>query len=194
MSKRAAQLERATRETSVALAIDVDGPGPVSVETGLGFFDHMLDALATHARFGLELRCAGDLEVDDHHTVEDCAIVLGTAFDAALGDKRGIRRFASVYAPMDEALARVAVDVSGRPCAHVDLSLRRDTIGTVACENLSHFFVSFSMAARLTLHVDVLRGENDHHRVEAAFKALALALRDAVAIDTDHIPSTKGTL
>lgn len=196
MSERTAEICRTTRETEVRLSINLDGAGDVSVGTGLGFLDHMLTALATHARFDLDLKCAGDLEVDDHHTLEDCAIVLGEAFDSALGDKRGIRRFASAFAPLDESLARVVLDVSGRPSACVDLGLRRDTIGAVACENISHFFTSFAMSARVTLHVDVLRGENDHHRAEAAFKALALAMREAIAIDgaSDRVPSTKGVL
>ena len=196
MSERTAEICRTTRETEVRLSINLDGAGDVSVGTGLGFLDHMLTALATHARFDLDLKCVGDLEVDDHHTLEDCAIVLGEAFDSALGDKRGIRRFASAFAPLDESLARVVLDVSGRPSACVDLGLRRDTIGAVACENISHFFTSFAMSARVTLHVDVLRGENDHHRAEAAFKALALAMREAIAIDgaSDRIPSTKGVL
>jgi len=134
--------------------------------------------------------------VDDHHTAEDCAIALGEALNDALGDKRGIRRFASAYAPLDESLARVVVDISGRPSASVDLALRRDAIGQVACENIEHFFVSLAMSARLTLHADVIRGENDHHKTEAAFKALALALRQAVEIDpaSDAVPSTKGVL
>lgn len=196
MSERTAEICRTTKETEVRLSINLDGVGEVSVGTGLGFLDHMLTALATHARFDLDLKCVGDLEVDDHHTLEDCAIVLGEAFDSALGDKRGIRRFASAFAPLDESLARVVLDVSGRPSACVDLGLRRDTIGAVACENISHFFTSFAMSARVTLHVDVLRGENDHHRSEAAFKALALAMREAIAIDgaSDRVPSTKGVL
>ena len=141
----------------------------------------------------------GDLAVDDHHTVEDCALALGQAIDQALGERRGVTRFASSYAPLDEALARVVVDLSGRAHAIVDLDLRRDMIGAVACENIDHFFRSIATAARLTLHVDVLRGENDHHKAEAAFKALALALRTAVTVDTGdpaagRVPSTKGTL
>ncbi|MFG0257666.1 MAG: imidazoleglycerol-phosphate dehydratase HisB [Phycisphaerales bacterium JB043] len=196
MSDRVTSVERTTRETQVELTINLDGQGTASVNTGLGFFDHMLTALATHAWFDLDLRCAGDLEVDDHHTVEDCAIVMGEAIRGALGDRRGIRRFASSYAPLDESLARVVVDLSGRASAEVNLGLKRDRIGAVACENITHFFTSFAMAARLTLHVDVLRGENDHHKAEAAFKALALAMREAVASDgvRDRVPSTKGVL
>ena len=194
MSKRNAEINRTTRETRVELSISLDGTGDAMLDTGLGFLDHMLTALATHARIDLKLKCAGDLEVDDHHTVEDCAIVLGEAFNTALGEKRGIRRFASAYAPLDESLARAVLDISGRPTACVNLALHRDTIGPVASENITHFFVSFAMAARLTLHLDVLRGENDHHKAEAAFKALALAVREAVTINDDRIPSTKGVL
>ncbi|MCS6779631.1 MAG: imidazoleglycerol-phosphate dehydratase HisB [Geminicoccaceae bacterium] len=192
---RRARLERRTKETAVTVVLDLDGEGRSEVATGLGFLDHMLTALARHARFDLELVCEGDLEVDDHHSVEDCALALGSAVDAALGERRGIRRFGWAYAPLDEALARVVVDLSGRPAPRVALGLRRERIGEVACENLAHFFHSLAVAGRMALHVDVERGENDHHRVEAAFKALALALREAVASDgSAEVPSTKGVL
>jgi len=196
MTPRTATVQRSTRETKIDLTLTLDGTGAASVSTGLGFLDHMLTALTTHARLDLDLTCRGDLDVDDHHTAEDCAIALGQALNDALGDKRGIRRFASAYAPLDESLARVVVDISGRPSASVDLALRRDAIGQIACENIGHFFVSLAMSARLTLHADVIRGENDHHKTEAAFKALALALRQAVEIDpaSDAVPSTKGVL
>jgi imidazoleglycerol-phosphate dehydratase len=195
VTDRSASIERHTAETEIRLALVLDGSGKAEVDTGLGFFDHMLTALAKHARFDLELACAGDLHVDDHHTVEDCGIALGQALDQALGDRRAIRRFAHAYAPLDEALARVVVDLSGRPSPHVALGLVRPKIGDVACENLGHFFESLAIAGRMALHVDVLKGTNDHHRAEAAFKALALALQDAVAT-TAHgdIPSTKGLL
>lgn len=192
---RRARLERRTKETAVTVVLDLDGEGRSEVATGLGFLDHMLTALARHARFDLELVCEGDLEVDDHHSVEDCALALGSAVDAALGERRGIRRFGWAYAPLDEALARVVVDLSGRPSPQVALGLRRERIGEVACENLAHFFHSLAVAGRMALHVDVEKGENDHHRVEAAFKALALALREAVASDgSAEVPSTKGVL
>ena len=155
----------------------------------------MLGALAKHARFDLTLRCQGDLEVDDHHTVEDCALALGQALDQALGERRGIARFGSAYAPLDEALARAVVDLSGRPCAVVELALEREALGSSSCENVAHFFVSLATAGRMALHVDVLRGANDHHRAEAAFKATALALRQAVRVEgPDQVPSTKGVL
>lgn len=192
---RAARVERRTSETEISVELLLDGEGTAEIETGLGFLDHMLTALTKHGRFDLQLECEGDLEVDDHHTAEDCALALGTAFDQALGERRGIRRFGHAYAPLDEALARVVIDFSGRPSAHVDIGFRRERIGDIATENLTHFFVSLATTARMTLHVDVLKGENDHHRAEAAFKALALALRQAVASDgSGEVPSTKGVL
>jgi imidazoleglycerol-phosphate dehydratase len=192
---REASVERRTNETSIRVRLALDGDGRAQVETGLGFLDHMLTSLAKHARLDLELACEGDLEIDDHHTAEDCALALGQALDKALGDRRGIRRFGHAYAPLDEALARAVVDLSGRPWPEVSLGFRRETIGEIATENLTHFFQSLAIAGRMALHVDVLRGENDHHRAEAAFKALALALRDALAEDgSGEVPSTKGVL
>jgi imidazoleglycerol-phosphate dehydratase len=192
---RAASVARKTKETDISLSLVVDGTGTATVETGLGFLDHMLTSLAKHAHFDLVLKCTGDLHVDDHHTAEDCALALGEALDRALGERKGVRRFGSAYAPLDEALARAVVDLSGRPFALVDLGLSRASIGGLACENIAHVMRSFAVAARACFHVDVLKGENDHHRAEAAFKALALALRAAVARDgPDAVPSTKGVL
>jgi len=192
---RTAEIRRTTKETDIALALNVDGSGKVAVSTGLGFLDHMLTALAFHARFDLSLTCKGDLHIDDHHTAEDVAIALGQALDKALGDRAGIARFADAHAPLDESLARVVVDFSGRPYVFADLGFKRPSIGDVATENLTHVFRSFGTAARMTLHVDVLRGDNDHHRAEAAFKALALALRKAVAKSSfGDVASTKGTV
>jgi imidazoleglycerol phosphate dehydratase HisB len=191
---RTAVVERVTRETSITCRVDLDGAGQAEVATGIGFLDHMVTALARHARLDLTLRCAGDLHVDDHHTAEDCALALGAALDRALGDRAGVRRFGYAYCPLDEALARAVVDLSGRPFAVVDLGLRREALGGLACENVGHFFTSLAMASRACLHVDVLRGVNDHHRAEAAFKALAVALRQAVARDGEGVPSTKGVL
>ncbi len=194
-SGRTATIERTTGETRVRVELDLDGRGRTRVETGLGFLDHVVTALLLHARLDATVLVEGDLEVDDHHTVEDAALGLGAALDAALGDRATIRRFGHAYAPLDEALARAVVDCSGRPGPHVELGLRRERIGAVATENLGHFLESLAVAGRLTLHVDVLRGTNDHHRAEAAFKAVALALRHAVAIDENpRMPSTKGTL
>ena len=195
MSERIGRVERVTKETSVEVELRLDGQGRATVSTGLGFLDHMVTALARHARFDVELRCVGDLEICDHHTVEDCALTLGRALDEALGERRGIRRFGSAFAPLDEALARAVVDLSGRPHAEVDLALRREAIGQLACENLGHFIRSLAIASRSCVHVVVLRGENDHHKAEAAFKALALALRAAVEVDGGgEVPSTKGVL
>jgi imidazoleglycerol-phosphate dehydratase len=192
---RTARIERRTGETDVRVELVLDGEGHADIETGIGFLDHMLHALARHGRLDLQLNCEGDLEVDDHHTAEDCALALGSAFDKALHERRGIRRFGHAYAPLDEALARAVVDFSGRPSAHVELGFRRERIGDIATENITHFFISLATTARMTLHVDVLKGENDHHRAEAAFKALALALRQAVASDgSGEVPSTKGVL
>ena len=194
MNARTIDIERTTRETEIRGKLDLDGSGQVEIATGLGFLDHMFHALAFHARWDLRLTCRGDVAVDDHHTVEDCALALGEAIDRILGDRRGIARFGHAYAPLDEALARVVVDLSGRPCAVVDLGLRRDALGGVACENLDHAFRSLGTAMRAALHVDVLRGDNDHHRVEAAFKACALALRAALAPAAGGVASTKGVL
>jgi imidazoleglycerol phosphate dehydratase HisB len=192
---REGRFERTTAETAVRCRLALDGRGDARVATGIGFLDHMLHSLARHGALDLEIECRGDLVVDDHHSAEDCAIALGRALDAALGDRRGVRRFGHAYAPLDEALARAVVDLSGRPASSIDLGLVRETIGAIACENLVHFLQSFAASARMALHVDVLKGVNDHHRAEAAFKALALALRSAAArTDDDRVPSTKETL
>ncbi|MCB9779071.1 MAG: imidazoleglycerol-phosphate dehydratase HisB [Alphaproteobacteria bacterium] len=192
---RTARVVRETGETVVTCTLTLDGTGAARVSTGIGFLDHMLTALARHGRLDLDLECRGDLHVDDHHTAEDCALVLGQALDQALGERRDIRRFGHAYAPLDEALARAVVDLSGRPWPQVDLGLRREALGGLACENVVHVLNSLAIAGRLNLHVDVLRGDNDHHRAEAAFKATALALRQAVARDAGAgVPSTKGVL
>lgn len=192
---RTAALERTTKETAVRVELNLDGSGRTTIDTGIPFLDHMLTAAARHGRFDLALACKGDLHVDDHHTAEDCALALGAAIDQALADRRGIGRFGYAYAPLDEALARVVIDLSGRPAPVVHLGLTRETLGTIACENLTHFFISMANSLRAAVHADVLRGDNDHHRAEAAFKALGLALRAAVARtgETD-VPSTKGVL
>ncbi len=193
--ERAFSLRRTTGETDITLTLRLDGGGRATIATGLGFLDHMLGALAKHSGFDLELSCRGDLAIDDHHTVEDCALALGAALDACLETRAGIHRFGHAYAPLDEALARAVVDLSARPWPAIDLGLRRERLGDVACENLSHFLRSLAIAGRFALHVDVLKGENDHHRVEAAFKATALALRQATARSADSaVPSTKGVL
>ncbi len=195
MKERVATVTRTTRETDVTATVNLDGTGKSDIASGLRFLDHLLDSLARHSRIDIALGAEGDLDVDDHHTAEDCALALGAALDEALGDKRGIRRFGDAHVPLDEALARAVVDLSGRAFAHVDLGLRRERIGDIATEMIEHVLQSLAMAARITLHVDLVRGHNDHHRAEAAFKAVAVALRQAVAHDEhDDIPSTKASL
>ena len=192
---RTVTIERKTAETDIKLTLSLDGSGEVAVGTGIGFLDHLLTALARHAGLDLTLTCEGDLDVDDHHTAEDCAIVLGEAIDRALGERCGIGRFGWALAPMDEAMARAAVDLSGRGLAVVRLALSGQPLGSLQAENVAHVLHSLARAAKATIHLDVLRGDNDHHRAEAAFKALALALRQAVAFaGDDRVPSTKGTL
>ena len=194
MSRRLAERSRSTAETSVQITVDLDGTGTADVQTGVPFYDHLLTALSRHSGMDLTIRCEGDLEVDDHHTVEDVAIVLGQCLDDALGDRRGIARFGHAYAPLDEALVRAVVDLSGRPFAQVELPWRRPVIGGMAMENVGHALETLATNARMCLHVDVIRGDNDHHRSEAAFKALAVALRGATAVRGDRLPSTKEAL
>jgi imidazoleglycerol phosphate dehydratase HisB len=195
MDTRTSKRRRTTSETDIQLQLNLDGSGTSRIATGLGFLDHMLASFARHGRFDLELTCQGDLHIDDHHTVEDCAIVLGEAFLEALGERRGIERFGDAHIAMDETLVRAVVDLSGRPFAKIELGLRREKLGDVACENLTHFFQSFAVASRNNVHIDVLEGENDHHRVEGSFKALAVALRRAVVRTAGTaVPSTKGML
>ncbi|CAI5739091.1 unnamed protein product [Peronospora destructor] len=195
VATREANISRVTKETSISVKLSLDGTGKSEVSSGIGFLDHMLTALAKHSRFDLELECKGDIWIDDHHTTEDCALTLGEAFDAALGDRAGIARFGSACVPLDEALSRAIVDISSRAHSEINLQLVRPSVGKLSCEMITHFFESFASAARLTLHVDVLRGRNDHHRAEASFKALAVALRTAVKYDaTAGVPSTKGVL
>lgn len=194
LKHRRATVERKTKETDISLSVNIDGSGVSEISTGIGFLDHMLTALSKHGRMDLALSCKGDLHVDDHHSVEDCGIVLGQAVKAALGDLRGITRYGYAYAPLDESLSRAVVDISGRPFADVNLNLQRERIGNLSCEMLPHFLSSFATSAAITLHVDVLKGENDHHRAESAFKALALALRTAFKREGTDIPSTKGVL
>ncbi|RCU47285.1 imidazoleglycerol-phosphate dehydratase HisB [Haloplanus salinus] len=192
---RTAARTRETAETTIDLTLDVDGEGDARVGTGVGFFDHMLESFASHGLFDLTVDCDGDLEIDDHHTVEDVALVLGAAFDDALGDKRGIRRFADRRVPLDEAVASVVVDVSGRPLFRFDGAFSQERVGEFTSVMARHFARSLAMQAGLTLHVEV-SGENAHHEVEALFKALARTLDDATRIDDrrSDTPSTKGEL
>jgi len=191
---RSAERQRTTAETSITLKLVLDGHGLHTIDTGIGFLDHMLRTLARFSGMDIELTCKGDLHVDDHHTAEDTALALGAAFDTALGDRAGIMRFGHAYAPLDEALCRAVVDLSGRPHPAVDLGFGREQLGQLATENITHWFESFAIAGRMALHVDVLKGKNDHHRAEAAFKATALALRHAITRTGGGIASEKGVL
>ncbi|HEX6372746.1 MAG TPA: imidazoleglycerol-phosphate dehydratase HisB [Longimicrobium sp.] len=196
---RTGERRRSTRETEIRVRIDLDGTGEARVQTGIGFFDHMLDALARHGMFDLEVECSGDLHIDAHHTVEDVGIVLGGAFLDALGDKGGIVRYADATLPLDEALVRAVVDVSGRPFIHFDVPLPPEQvlIGQFDAALSAEFWRAFAMEARVTLHLDGIRGDNAHHVVEATFKAAARALDAATALDprrADQVPSTKGAL
>ena len=194
---RTAKVTRTTAETDITVEINLDGTGTYDNQTGVGFFDHMLDQLARHALIDMTVRAKGDLHIDDHHTVEDTGIALGQALTEALGDKRGIRRYGSCLLPMDDALVRAALDLSGRPYLvwHVDLPTPK--IGSFDCELVREFFQALSTHGGITLHVDAFHGINSHHIAEAAFKAVARSLRDAVETDprkADAIPSTKGAL
>ena len=194
---RAASVSRRTAETDVSVRLTLDGTGRSAISTGVGFLDHMLDLLARHALFDLEVEVTGDLHVDQHHTVEDAGIALGQAFGQALGEKRGIARYASVDLPMDETLSRVALDVSGRPFLVFRTRFPTERIGAFDTELVREWFQAFAMNAGITLHVETLYGDNSHHIAESLYKGLARALRTAVAVDPregDRVPSTKGSL
>lgn len=195
MSERKAEVSRETGETSVEVDLSVEGDGTADVDTGVGFFDHMLESFAKHGLFDLDITAEGDLETGDHHTVEDVGITIGIAFDEALGDRSGIRRFGDAYAPLDEALGHAVVDVSGRPYVVDDIELDGPKTGDMSTDMVPHFFRSVAVNSGLTLHLEG-RGENDHHVVEALFKAFALALDDATRVDgrREGVPSTKGEL
>jgi imidazoleglycerol-phosphate dehydratase len=196
--RRAARVSRATKETSIEVSVDVDGTGATDISTGLPFFDHMLSQLGRHGGFDLTVAATGDLDVDAHHTVEDVGIALGGVFAEALGDKAGVRRFASISLPLDEALVDVALDLSGRPFLAYGIEFAPDTpgLGTPPFDPqlAEEFWRAFVTAAAVTLHVRLVTGRNTHHIVEASFKAVARALRDAVRVEGGGIPSTKGTL
>jgi len=191
--QRRADVRRTTTETDIALTLVLDGSGAADVETGIGFFDHMLELFAHHGGFDLTVRAVGDLEVDGHHPVEDVALTLGQALREALGDKRGVRRYGSYLLPMDEALAMVALDLSGRPYFAHDLRLAGVRIGAFDGDLTAHFFRSLAMQAGLTLHIRLLAGSDAHHIVEAVFKGVARALRQACELTASGVPSTKGT-
>jgi imidazoleglycerol-phosphate dehydratase len=191
---RSVKLERETKETQVECELNLDGEGKASVNTGIGFFNHMLELLAFHSGMNLYLRADGDLDVDDHHTIEDCGILLGKVMRKALGDRAGIARYGSFTLPMDETLASVDLDISGRPYLVFNCEFKRDQIGMMATETVEEFLRAFAFQAGITLHVNVHYGNNDHHKAEAIFKALGRALKAAVKVSGDKIPSTKGML
>src|SRR5690349_21990171 len=194
---RSAKVTRTTKETDVAVAVNLDGTGASAIETGIGFFDHMLDLLARHSRIDISVKAKGDLHIDHHHTTEDVGIALGQAVKQALGDMKGITRYADVHVPMDEALTRVAIDISGRPFLVFKAEFVRDKVGEFDTELVQEWLQAFAMNAGVTLHAETLYGSNDHLIAESCFKGLARALRTAVAIDPrakDEVPSTKGSL
>ena len=194
MTERRALVERSTKETNVRIELTLDGSGTATADTGLPFFDHMLQQLGTHGGFDLTVQAKGDLDVDGHHTVEDVGLALGQALREALGDKRGIRRFASITVPLDEAAVEVALDLSGRPFVVHEVDVPAETIGTFDSGLTEDFVRAFATAAEMTVHVRLVSGRSPHHVVEAEFKALATCLRWAVAVGDGDVPSTKGTL
>ena len=194
---RTANISRTTKETAIAVTVNLDGSGDYQVSTGIGFLDHMIEQLSRHSLIDIALSVKGDLHVDQHHTVEDSALALGEAVATALGDKRGIARYGEAHAPMDETLTRVALDISGRPYCVWKSGFSQARLGEMDTELFSHWYASFAQTAGITLHLETLYGENNHHIAESGFKALARALRQAIAIDPrkgDAIPSTKGVL
>lgn len=193
--KRHHTLQRKTLETNIMVELDIDGDGSSQIDTGIGFLNHMISSLSKHAGWTLSLTCDGDLHIDDHHTAEDCALALGDCLNQILGSRKGIQRFGHAYVPLDEALVRAVVDLSGRPWPDIKLQFSRSQIGQLATENIIHFFQSLAISLNAAIHIDQIKGENDHHKAEAAFKALAKALRDALQSNgSDIIPSTKGSL
>ncbi|MDO4414805.1 MAG: imidazoleglycerol-phosphate dehydratase HisB [Erysipelotrichaceae bacterium] len=191
---RNAVIDRRTAETDIHCELNLDGEGISTISTGIGFFDHMMTLFAFHSSMNLVLEADGDLDVDDHHTIEDCGIVLGQTFRQAIGDRRGIARYGSFTLPMDEALASVNLDISGRPYLVFNCEFDRDSIGMMATEMVEEFLRAFAFNAGITLHVNLLYGSNDHHRAEAIFKALAHALKEAMHVNSDVLMSTKGML
>ncbi len=194
---RKASVERKTNETAIKVKLNLDGSGIYTIKTGIGFFDHMLEQLSRHSLMDLDVTCKGDLHIDAHHTVEDIGIAIGSAFKQALGDMKGITRYAHAYIPMDETLTRASLDISGRPFLVWKIAFTQDRLGEMDTELFQEFYRAFAFGAGMTLHMETLYGENNHHIAESSFKALARALKDAVAIDArkaQSIPSTKGML
>ena len=197
MAERKARVERNTLETQISVEVNLDGTGKTNFQTGVPFLDHMMDQIARHGMVDLDVVCDGDLHIDDHHTVEDVGITMGQAFAKAVGDKKGIRRYGHAYVPLDEALSRVVLDLSGRPGLHMDVPFTRATVGGFDVDLFAEFFQGFVNHALITVHIDNLKGKNTHHQIETVFKAFGRALRMAIELDdrmAGIMPSTKGTL
>lgn len=191
---RIAKIERKTLETEISVEINLDGNGNSKINTGIGFLDHMLTLMAFHGSFDLKVNCNGDLYVDEHHTVEDIGITLGEAFYKALGDKKGIKRYSNVSIPMDEALCNTVLDISNRPYLIFNMNFDREKVGSMDTQNFNEFFRAFVNESKITLHINLLYGDNDHHKIEAVFKAFARALKEGIQITSDKISSSKGVL
>ena len=191
---RSYKIERNTLETQILVEIDLDGTGKAEIDTGVGFFDHMLTLMAFHGKFDMKVKCSGDTYVDDHHTIEDIGIALGECVKQALGDRRGIKRYSTVFIPMDEALAQTSIDVSNRPYLVFNAEFTDERVGNMATQMVKEFFRAFVNESRVTLHINLLYGENDHHKIEAIFKSFARALKDAIEIISDEVASSKGVL
>ena len=190
---RIANVERKTSETDIQIKMNLDGTGKYDISTGVNFFNHMLESFSKHSMIDLDIKATGDIEIDDHHTIEDVGILLGEAFNQAIGDKKGIKRMAHAIVPMDESVATVAVDISGRSYCNMNLDFKNEKIGDMTADILIHFFESFSSSGKLNIYGEV-KGFNDHHKAEAIFKAFAKSLKEAIKIEHDQIPSTKGTI
>lgn len=190
---RNTNVSRKTSETDITIKMDLDGTGKYNISTGVNFFNHMLESFSKHSMVDLDVQASGDIEIDDHHTIEDVGILLGEAFSNAIGDKKGIRRMAHAIVPMDESVATVAIDISGRSYCNMDLKFKNEKIGDMTSDIVIHFFESFASAAKLNIYGTV-EGVNDHHKAEAIFKAFAKAIKDAIKVEHDQIPSTKGVL
>lgn len=190
---RNTNVSRKTSETDITIKMNLDGTGKYNISTGVNFFNHMLESFSKHSMIDLDVQASGDIEIDDHHTIEDVGILLGEAFSEAIGDKKGIRRMAHAIVPMDESVATVAIDISGRSYCNMDLKFKNEKIGDMTSDIVIHFFESFASAAKLNIYGTV-EGVNDHHKAEAIFKAFAKAIKDAIKVEHDQIPSTKGVL
>jgi len=191
---RSSEIVRDTKETEINIKLNIDGSGVSNIDTGIGFLDHMLTLLAFHGKFDLDLKCKGDLGVDSHHTAEDIGILLGKAFNNSIGNKLGIKRYSSVYLPMDEALCRIALDISGRPFLVYNVELKNNYLGNMDTQNFEELIRAFVMEAKITLHIELLYGVNDHHKIESVFKGLGRVLADASSIVDDRIASSKGVI